>query len=401
MKLYLQLGYGMMEHCRYLISTWGGGTVILSPRDLDPQQLPRFAGSINKLTNGSVLLDPQFYLPHSDHATLCSHVFWPDDYQTGLFWQGNHLTTLLGHLLQLNTQLGCSEIILPGRLAAQIDDDWLATQEMTIQAAGALQTELPLVATIALTADAVRNEDQIALLLERAARWDVSGYYLVCEHPGGNYWVGDPSWLANVLDLTSGLRLQGASVIIGYCNHQMLIAATAKATAIASGTWMNVRAFPPEKFQIHEEEVRTRAVWYYCPQALSEYKVPFMDIARTQGLLGMMAPLAGLDSGLVANLFGGTQPSTVGFGEQSAFRHYLLSLAKQVQNAEASTFGQTVAAHETMLDTAAPLLTTLNSSSILGQQRDFFEILDVNRAAIASLNFRHGAMLRRNWNSLT
>lgn len=256
-------------------------------------------------------------------------------------------------------------------------------------------------ATIALSADAVRDEDQIASLLERAARWNVDGYYLVCEHPNGNYLVDDPSWLANVLDLTAGLRLQGASVIIGYCNHQMLIAATAKATAIASGTWMNVRAFPPAKFQTHEEEVRKRAVWYYCPQALSEYKVPFMDIARTQGVLNLMAPAANYDSGMVGNLFAGTQPSTVGFGEQSAFRHYLLSLAKQVQNAEASTHNQTIAAHSNTLDTAEALLSTLHSSSIRGQQRDFSDVLDTNRAALVVLNFRHDAMLRRNWNNLT
>ncbi len=45
MNLYLQLGHGMMEHCRHLISRWGGGTVILSPRDLSPDQLPSITTS--------------------------------------------------------------------------------------------------------------------------------------------------------------------------------------------------------------------------------------------------------------------------------------------------------------------------------------------------------------------
>jgi hypothetical protein len=34
MELYLQFGYGMMEHTRRLVDEWDGGTVILSPRDL-------------------------------------------------------------------------------------------------------------------------------------------------------------------------------------------------------------------------------------------------------------------------------------------------------------------------------------------------------------------------------
>ncbi len=39
MELYLQFGYGMMQHCRHLISNWGGGTVVLSPRDMNDRQL--------------------------------------------------------------------------------------------------------------------------------------------------------------------------------------------------------------------------------------------------------------------------------------------------------------------------------------------------------------------------
>jgi hypothetical protein len=39
MELFLQFGFGMMEHCRVLVDEWGGGTVILSPRDLNETQL--------------------------------------------------------------------------------------------------------------------------------------------------------------------------------------------------------------------------------------------------------------------------------------------------------------------------------------------------------------------------
>jgi hypothetical protein len=116
MQLHLQFGYGMMEHCRSLISSWNGGTAILSPRDLDDEQLERLAGSINALPQGHCLLDPQFYLPHADHERLCAHSFWPDAYETGAFFQGSALTTLLRKLEELNLRLGCREFILPGLL---------------------------------------------------------------------------------------------------------------------------------------------------------------------------------------------------------------------------------------------------------------------------------------------
>ncbi len=73
MELGLQFGYGMMDHCRSLIAAWGGGTAVLSPRDLNGDQLRRLAVSLKALPNARVLVDPQVYLPHSDHERLCSH----------------------------------------------------------------------------------------------------------------------------------------------------------------------------------------------------------------------------------------------------------------------------------------------------------------------------------------
>jgi hypothetical protein len=170
MELYLQFGYGMMEHCRHLISEWNGGTVLLSPRDLSGEQLSRLSSTITRLPNGTVLLDPQIYLPHADHERLCSHSYWPSDYETGAFWQGPALTDLLTKLRDLNQSLGTRAFILPGLLASSIDADWLEIQRAILEEANALETSLPLIATIALGADAARNQDQVALLLETAVK---------------------------------------------------------------------------------------------------------------------------------------------------------------------------------------------------------------------------------------
>ena len=61
MELHLQFGWGMMEHCRHLLTHWGGGTAILSPRDLSPTQLSRLAVDLQRIPNVSTLIDPQFY----------------------------------------------------------------------------------------------------------------------------------------------------------------------------------------------------------------------------------------------------------------------------------------------------------------------------------------------------
>jgi hypothetical protein len=401
MELYLQFGYGMMQHCRHLISDWGGGTVVLSPRDMSDKQLRTLSTEITSLDRGRVLLDPQFFLPHADHERLCSHEYWPADYNTGAFFQGRALRELLRKLLELNEAVGASEIILPGLLASTVDTAWLETERIVLEAGRELASDRRLIATIALDANTTRNQDDIAALLEVAPSWGADGFYVVCEHPNGDYLVQDPNWLANVLDLAAGLRLSGAAVIIGYCNHQMLAASMVRANAICSGTWMNVRSFPPDKFRsTYEEEIRQRATWYYCPQALSEYKVPFLDVAWRQRLLARMAPPPELDGGYVRHLFEGPQPTTVGFSEQLAFRHYLNALHEQVRMLEHTSYSEARSAQEDLLDGAEDLLQTLRSVGVRGQQRDFSEAIDVNRAALALLDSMRGPILRRRWSAM-
>ena len=401
MELYLQFGYGMMDHCRVLLSSWGGGTAILSPRDLTDEQLQRLGTDLAAVPGANTLLDPQFYLPHSDHQKLSDHDYWPKDYETTAFWQGPPLSALLRDLSILNRAMGCTRMIIPGLFASAIDDDWLETQRAILEESRAIEKELPLIVTIALSAEVVQNTEHVSMLLEQAEAWNAEAYYVVCEHPDGQYLVEDPNWLANVLDICAGLRLNGATVILGYCTHQMLLAGAAKANAIASGTWMNVRSFPPTKFvTAYEDEIRQRTTWYYCPQALSEYKIPFLDIAHRLGILGLMAPPASLDGGYVGNLFSGAQPSTVGFTEQAAFRHYLHALRGQTISSDQTSFDAALASHQITLDASEKILHRLRGSNVSGQLRDFHQILDVNRAALGLFTSLRGPILKRMWGSI-
>lgn len=401
LELFLQFGHGMMEHSRHLVRAWGGGTVILSPRDLEPEQLLRLSAEIRALANGRTLFDPQFYLPHADHARLTRHTYWPRQYETGSFWSGSGLADLIARLRDLNAALGSEHFILPGLLANSIDDDWLAHHTAVLETASHTAGDLPLLMTLALGSEALRSQDQVHDLIDTAASWNPAGFYVVCEHPDGEYLVNDPSWLANFMDLIAGLRLRRRQVVVGYCTHQFLLASLAKATAIASGTWMNVRSFPPTKFNAdYEDEIKQRSVWYYCPQALSEYKLPFLDLAQNQGLLPAMAPHPGLGSNYVANLFSGAQPTTVGLDEPSAFRHYLHCLRALVLSSVANSFDDAVAIEQQRLEDARRLLARLRGAGVLGQLRDFFPVIDFSQAAILAHSNTRGHQMRRHWRDL-
>jgi hypothetical protein len=401
MELYLQFGHGMMEHCRHLVKSWGSGTVILSPRDLKRKQLVTLSDDIRALPGGHVLVDPQFYVPRSDHHRLTAHDYWPDAYETNGFFGGSGMQTLMSTVLQLNQDLGCAASILPGLMATSIDDDWLATLRATAEHAAKLSPNLPLYATVALGSDAVRDTAGIQDVLAEFEQLEVEGAYLLFEHPGGDYIVQDPVWLANALELCAGLRLLGKSVVVGYANHALLCLGAASINAIASGTWMNVRAFSPDRFlAADEDEVKRKAVWYYDSSSLSEYKPAFLDMAQQRGVLASMAPPVAYASTYAAPLFSGVQPSSVGFGEQEAFRHYLQCMQRQAGGVRAVSFDATVSGLRQTLDAAERQAQRLAQNGVLPQLRGFSDAFDPVRSALASLEATRGPTLRRSWSIL-
>lgn len=399
MELMLQVGWGMMEHCRFLVQHWGGGTVILSPRDLSAEQLATLASRVSD-NGGASLLDPQLYVPDCDHARLTAHAFWP---RVPEYWRDpRELSRVVDELLTANAACGTALIICPAPLASVINDDVLQSVGAALEEFGRRGVESSrLLATVALTSDAVRNEDRAEMLSDAIESWDVGGIYLVAEHPSSEYLVSDPMWVARVLDIVSGARLAGKTVVVGYCSHQMLAAAAAGATAIASGTWLNVRMFSATRFdEPAEDDVSRRATWYYAPHLLSEFKIPFLDIARRLGQLPALQPPPGFDGAFAASLFGGTQPTTADFGESAAFRHYLHCLRQQVNVARQPTFQATLAAHETLLDTAESGLVALRTAHIVSQERSFLDALAANRAALELLSTTRGPILAREWAAL-
>jgi hypothetical protein len=220
----------------------------------------------------------------------------------------------------------------------------------------------------------------------------------VPEPPKKSYLVDNPSWLLNLLDLCAGIKHLKKQVVVGYCSHQMLCLALTKVDAIASGTWINVRSFTTDKFNIAEEKPSQRSTWYYSPQALTEYQVVFLDIAQRVGKLQEMETDTSFGSSYANVLFSGAQPSTVNYKEGHAFRHYLQCLKFQANNAVKPTYIDTKESARMQLETASMLIHDLSSNGIRGRDRDFSRVLDINIAAIDAFHRLRGIMQNYYWN---
>lgn len=422
MKLYLQFGHGMMGHCRELIPNMPGSSVILSPRDLNERQIENLGQDINNL-GGATLLDPQLYAPRCNHTKLTSHSYWPQNYSTNRM----DYNLLLSKLKELNDKAETNAFILPGLYCQKVSDIWLNIHDDIIKAAE--KYDCMKYGTLCLSADTLRFQGQLDTLLSKTEEWDVDGFYIIADHPNGEYLVDNPIWLANLMSFCAGIKLQGKQIILGYSNHQMLTCACAGVDAIASGTWMNVRSFTLDKFSNpNPDDIKRKRTWYYWPQALTEIKPEFLDIAfhRSQmngayyvpqalttinaqslkktfghSIINALIPWEKFNSSYANMLFSGAQPSTTNYNEPVSFRHYLSCLYSQCQEATKSSFEGTIEHHKKMLTDAEKLITFAHKYGIRGQKRDFEDYIDINLSAIDTFYADKGFLLKRMWSSLS
>jgi hypothetical protein len=398
MEMYLQFGHGMMAHTRELIRNWAGGTVVLSPRDLEVDQMQRLSSDVIRL-NGQPLLDPQCYVRTADHHRLITHAYYQiyQSQSTNVIISGGGAARILRELAALVLPLGITRHILPGLLGNPVDEAWFAFQERIIEEAPAHFGENPVLATVALSAESMADEDQVEAVVERAAQWQVDGFYVIAENPLP-YFTDNPLWLANLLILCAGLRLLDKRVIVGYCSHQMLCLAVANVNGMCSGTWLNVRSFSRGKFMMPaEDDVSRRAVWYYCPHALAEYRLPFLDLAKRMDILDELRSAPNLGSTYADPLFAGPDPSIVNWGEQRAFRHYLTCLHSQARRTRRDTYENTLEYNLNLLTTAETAIRRYRAHGIYGQNRDFDAFVDVNRGALTYFDRARGHQMRRRW----
>lgn len=389
MNLYLQFGYGMMKLCRELIPVMCDATIILSPRDLKDKQIEDFAAEIHKL-GGATLLDPQLYAPRADHQTLTTHAYWPQEYSTA----SANWPIVMRELLRLNQNAHTSQFILPGLYCERVNSLYLNLHDDIVNAAQFYSG--PKLGTLCLSAETLRFQDQLELLLSKTEMWDVDGYYVIAEHPNGDYFVDDPVWLYNLMSFCAALKLQNKKVILGYSNHQMLCMACAGIDAIASGTWMNVRSFNLEKFFIPDsDDQKRKKTWYYCPQALTEVKPEFLDIAFHRSVLKALAPLSDYRSPFADILFSGAIPTTTAYNEPASFKHYLACLYSQCQLTSQPSFADRINDQKKLLSDSQKMINFMHKHGVRGQKRDFEEYVDVNLSALDTFEADKGFLLNR------
>lgn len=395
MNLYLQMGHGMQSMSEELIKLWGGGSIIVSPVNIKQEKLTVFSKKI-QLAGGAILFDPQMFYPKEGHHKLQAYDYWPAE-GVSIISDKGHIS-INRELLRINNEINSSQIILPGiemnenNLSYGID--WMNKSAEYFHG----KTDKPILATLCLYPETIRNSISIEYLVEQLKVINVDGFYVI-PHPSNNeYIVSDPSWEIGLLKLLTCLKLAKKQVIVGYSNHQGLIYSLANVDGIASGTYMNTRSFVPSKFKSpKDDDIKHKSTWYYLPTAFSEYKAALLDVAMQRGYLDSFRPHGEFKNSYSDMLFNGTQPSSTNYNETNSFKHYLHCLKVQCDMLTLDSYRETYDTYEFMLNTAENQIQEFKKYGMSGQNRSFAPGIEANRIAMCANNEDYGIKLNFDW----
>lgn len=399
MDLYLQTGHGMMAHTKELLSKWGRGTTIFSPKNMTHDQMISLSSFLNA-NNGSVMIDPQFYVPRTSQEKLFEHSFWPQNFDTNIFFNGTGVDKLIDSLLNdyiLPTE--STAFIVPTLYLSDISQDWNNITDIILNSIEKKNITIPKYLTICLGEDILLNDEKTHELIELIEDYPVDGFYLIPIHPKDSYLVDNSSWILNLLDIVASLKSIDKKVIVAYSGHQNLVLSLAKVDAICSGTWLKTRMFPLKDFDENDYESGggRRTTWYYCPQSLSEYQIQFLDVANRAGLLNDLKSPDSYNSTYAHILFGGAQPTTVNFSEREAFRHYLDCLKHQCNEVTKTGYLETKEYLKLYFETASDLSSYFHQNGVRAKYRDFANVSDSTLAAIDSFDASWGLNFQAKW----
>lgn len=403
MELFLQFGYGMKSLTLDLSKKWDSTSVILSPRDMTPAQLTTWSAEFHK-AGIKCYFDPQSYCPKSELKRLSQYSYWDNSLNTNLQQGSTIIDQRIQEIKKYNDIAKSEAYILPSVLNdynSQWADRFVFQTKRFIDSGHKFMGDKPLLATLALPKGfLIQNEDTIEPVLQDILDLDVDGFYVIAEALERKYLIDNPMWISNVLHICATLKISNKKVIFGYGNHQLLPLALLKVDAMASGTWLNVRSFTNRFIDVDEQ--KRKSTWVYYPEALSEYKLSFMDWAFNHGYLASMRSKDKdfLDENINKIFQSSVPPSATGFNETDAFKHYLCCLRHQVSLLNRPSYRETFESYEMLLTTAEREIERLEKGGVYAQARSFRDVIDVNRAALTQLEKSHGFALKMLWNSL-
>lgn len=250
---YIQHGYGKSSKIDEVVARGAVQGVILSPGHEDS---PTLAATASNCTAAGldVLVDPQSYIYSTrPQGSLRFHARNNVDLST-MSWAGSATSVLadISKVEELGTRLQLGDrMIAPSPFHASLGDYWMPAALQYARTAASEWGSRDVLATIALSQEALADWAVVEEWLDAATTLNVRGFYLVVGRSDSTYppvpW--NPRLLANLLRVIHTLSvLNGFEVIWGYADADGLLGLAAGAKGMAAGWSYSLRQFSIERY---------------------------------------------------------------------------------------------------------------------------------------------------------
>ncbi|UNP84335.1 hypothetical protein QRE63_29240 (plasmid) [Bacillus mycoides] len=380
MNFYLQQGHGMMTLNNEFVEQHKNTGVILSPRNCTRKQIEKHVKDLHA-KGAKVLFDPQFYQPHTDREKILNYPYWDDlNFNTAQFASVEAPQFCEAVIKYQVEVLNVDEIILPGRYANSITEEWLNIHHTIAHTSAQFIKDRTVYSSISLGPDVVGQKPMLDRIINEAIEYPVDGFYMTLHTP--HFLVADETYLYNLMDIFLSLSLAGKKVLLGYANQQDVIFAGVGVEGLATGNYRNVRSFNPEIFgsPLEKDGIQQRAVWYYDGNTLSEFRAEALRLAYQRGLKGAFGPNTIHSQPLLEAI----NPVATNWGEPAAFRHYLTLMNDQWTKLSDVPPAQRMKEIIGILEATQKILQDLIDQGFRTGERSFDKVLDSTLNAITA-----------------
>lgn len=250
MSFWVQHGYGKGDKIRDLVAgPFPPAGVILSPSSEPNQTLVNTAKSCDD-SGVRILLDPETYVYSIDGGHGKKHL--DNELDIGpLHWSDSpaRLAGIVRAVVELNDQMGTSEVIAPAPVQQSFGDAWTGLA-LQLARETATATSKPVLASVVVDAGAFSDWHTAEQWLDAVTTLDTAGVYLLVGWDGATYpntW--DAAILKNIYRAVYRLAvINQYEVIWGYSDVAGAIGLAAGADGCATGWYLSLRLWTTQKW---------------------------------------------------------------------------------------------------------------------------------------------------------
>ncbi len=282
----IQIGHNGHILAEDLMAAGDADGAILSPADYEHGDNEDIATTINR-ENGTVLFDPQFYIPRTERPGLSTYDYFDqyggEDFETsGVLDEATELAT---SILNVQNDMGVDAYIAPARFLDVFSDSkiegWVELTNAFINVAEEQGRDIPVFASLPVYQASLIDVEQRNKLLNRVTQFDVDGFYVSAEFDlEVRYPLTGSANVYAFLDLLNRLNRARYDIIVGHTHQIAHLFFGIGIDAFASGHYQNLRAFDTRRWDPQDEQGGGRiVVKYYTDKLLNELRVdPELDL---------------------------------------------------------------------------------------------------------------------------